>query len=193
MSDEHEDLKRRLPGNEAGADGPGQGPEQEPEGGGGARAGGLLAIAAVALLLAVVTFVMMRSMSTPEPEPAPTPAAAAAAAVEELPDVTLTLYVEREGRAEPLPPGQDIAVGDSVLFELSSEAPAPVRLWIEESGVQLEDLGTIDADPTPAMIGAEDGMLAWNFGSSRTVTVRASAAKRGCPAASCASQVVVAR
>ena len=150
-------------------------------------------VGAVALLLAVVAFVLMRSMSSPVDEAAEGGEVAKAASEEEVPDVTLNLYVERGGKAEPLPPGQDVAVGDNVLFELASDAPAPVRLWIEESGVQIQDLGIIEADPKAAMIGAEGGMLAWGFGSARTVTVRASAAKRGCPAVSCASQVVVAR
>ncbi|MCK6501954.1 hypothetical protein L6R53_00875 [Myxococcota bacterium] len=191
MSEPTNDTSSRLPN--AGSE-----PVPPPlpdEGGGGGMGGGLLAIGAVALLFAVVAFVLMRSMGTPEEEVA-TPVRSggpAAAEAQDLPDVALTLYVERGGRAEPLPPGQDVAVGDNVLFELSSETAAPVRLWIEEAGAQIEDLGTIDADPKPAMIGAEGGMLAWNFGSSRTVTVRASAAPRGCPATSCASQVVVAK
>lgn len=196
MSEPRDDIQHRLPH----ADAPEPTPGPPAESGGGGKGGGLLVIAAVALLLAVVAFVLMRSLGAPvEEEPATKRGTASSggkdASAEEvaLPDVTLTLFVERDGRAEPLPPGQDVAVGDNVLFELSSEAAAPVRLWIEEAGATIEDLGTIQADPKPAMIGAEGGMLAWRFGSSRTVTVRASAASRGCPAASCASQVVVAR
>lgn len=166
-------------------------PPAPPRGGGGA---GFLAIGAIALLLAVVTYVMLRGMSfEAEAPPVAATTSGAQQAPEDLPDVDLVLFVERDGKAEPLAPGTDVQVGDRLMFELASEAPAPVRLWIEEDGLMIEDLGTIDADQDAAMIGAEDGMLAWGFGHARTVTVRASAARRGCPAASCASQVVVAR
>lgn len=151
--------------------------------------GPLPAIALGALVLAVVAFVVLRSMtSTPTEEPAGANDEEVAAVA-----VQLNLFVEREGQATPLPPGTDVGVGDRVLFELSSAGPTSTRLWIEEAGVTLKDLGNVETDTAPVMVGGEGGLLAWGFGAARTVTVRASAAARGCPASSCASQVVVAR
>jgi hypothetical protein len=147
-------------------------------------------IALASLVLSVVALVVLRSTDA-EPE-APAPASQERAEEVATP-VRLSLFVEREGRAEPLPPGTDIAVGDRVLFELSSEGPTSARLWIEEGGVTIKDLGNVETDSSPVMVGGEGGLLAWGFGAARTVTVRASAADRGCPATSCASQVVVAR
>lgn len=148
-------------------------------------------IALASLVLAVVALVVLRSTGD-IPEDTPMTASEERAAITTTP-VKLSLFVEHEGRAEPLPPGTDIQVGDKVLFELSSEGPASARLWIEEGGVTIKDLGNVETDTAPVMVGGEGGLLAWGFGAARTVTVRASAADRGCPATSCASQVVVAR
>ncbi|NOY27751.1 MAG: hypothetical protein GXP62_17955 [Oligoflexia bacterium] len=153
---------------------------------------GLAIIGLLALVLAVSAMMLVRFIAprdqahdaNPSTDQAPTASP---------PDVTLGLYYERDGKAQRLNPGTRIAVGDRLMFELSSDQPAEVRLWIEEDGLTIQQLGPISADPSPAMVGAEDGMLAWGFGSPRTITVRASAASSGCPAVSCASQVVMAR
>ncbi len=148
-------------------------------------------IALASLVLSVIALVVLRSTDA-DPDDAPASAEQERAAATET-AVQLSLFVEREGRAEPLPPGTDIQVGDRVLFELSSAGPTSARLWIEEGGVTIKDLGNVETDTAPVMVGGEGGLLAWGFGAARTVTVRASAADRGCPATSCASQVVVAR
>jgi len=165
----------------------------------GASPTGLAIIALLALVLAGGATLLTRSLtesgSAPTGGAAPTDLAgnATGTAAPLAPDVTLGLYVERDGRAEHLSPGTKVAVGDHLMFELSSDAPTKVRLWIEEDGITLQQLGPVSADSKPAMVGAEDGLLAWGFGSPRAITVRASAAPSGCPASSCASQVVVAR
>lgn len=165
-------------------------PEPTPSGGG---LGPLPVIGLVSLILAVGAMFVLGSFEDEVTAPAPAAAARTAAPAESAPPVGLTLFVEREGKASPLDPGTDVQVGDRILFEVQSERPARVRLWVEEAGAVIQDLGTVEAEPTPVMVGGEGGLLAWGFGSARTVTIRASAAAAGCPAASCKSQVVVAR
>jgi len=195
----------QVPRPEAEADGPrtdpglptaARGGGDGGSGGDGGKGNGMLIIGIAAALVATVTFIVMNSTMGPGPQgPQNTAKGPTTGPTDHsgLPDVDLSLFVARDGTAVPLSPGEHVAPGEHILFEISAEAPAPVRVWVEPDGMPPEDLGTVDADPTPAMVTEEGGMMAWGFGTTRTAIFHASAARGGCPPESCASWVVTSR
>ncbi len=148
---------------------------------------------AAAAFLALGAGVVISNLS-PESADDATPAGGAddAPAAATGPPVHLTLFAEHDGEAVELPEGVQLTVGDTVMFELSADKPADVRVWVEVPGMLPQELGTFPATADAAMLSTDDddGFLAWTIGNEGTAIFKASSTPSGCPDGACDSFVV---
>ena len=142
---------------------------------------------AAAAFLAIGVGVVISNFGPDAPAGA---APVATASTETGPPVHLTLFAEHEGEAVELPEGVQLTVGDTVMFELSADQPADVRVWVEVPGMLPQDLGTFPATADAGLLSTDDGLLAWALGNEGTAIFKASSAPSGCPDGACDSFVV---
>ncbi|MCB9779251.1 MAG: hypothetical protein H6742_11860 [Alphaproteobacteria bacterium] len=156
----------------------------------------VLALGLMAALVAAAVAIVMVGSADPAAQPKgdAQPKAAARTASADVPagpPVELQVILATGGEASALDPGQDVQVGDQVVFQVTVEEPARVRVWAEVDGLPHQQLGTFDVEGT-AVLGDEEGLAGFGFGNPGAVVFRASTAESGCPVGACASWAVIA-